>query len=391
MLENIKTDYFVKLLFSQINERKKLNIFETNIKGKEFVDDELIFEGKYINGKRNGEGIEYSKFGILIFEGDYLNGKREDYYFYGEVIFEGEYINGERWNGRGYDARNNVIYELIDGKGAITELNGDSELVFEGEYLNGKRNGNGKEYWIGELVFEGEYLNGKKWSGKGYDGFNNLIYEIKDGKGLIREYNYDGELKFVGEYLNGERNGNGKEYIGKGILIFEGEYLNGKRWNGKGYDTNFNVIYNLRYGTGYIKEYYENGKLKFEGEYLNGEKKGKGKEYNIFNELIFEGEFLYNYRIKGKQYVKGKLEYEGEFLFDKKWNGKGYDENGNIIYEINNGNGKVKEYFSNGQIKFEGEYLNGLKNGKVKEYSENGLLKFEGEYLNGKRLGNEIE
>ena len=28
----------------------------------------------------------------------------------------------------------------------------------------------------------------------------------------------------------------------------------------------------------------------------------------------------------------------------KKWNGKGYDENGNVIYELINGNGKVKEY-----------------------------------------------
>ena len=28
----------------------------------------------------------------------------------------------------------------------------------------------------------------------------------------------------------------------------------------------------------------------------------------------------------------------------KKWNGKGYDENLNIIYELINGNGKIKEY-----------------------------------------------
>jgi len=38
------------------------------------------------------------------------------------------------------------------------------------------------------------------------------------------------------------------------------------------------------------------------------------------------------------------LEYEGEFLFDRKWDGKGYDLNGNIIYELNNGKGTVKEY-----------------------------------------------
>ena len=40
-----------------------------------------------------------------------------------------------------------------------------------------------------------------------------------------------------------------------------------------------------------------------------------------------------------KYYNSGELKFEGEYLFDKKWNGKGYDKNGNIIYELNNGNG----------------------------------------------------
>jgi len=48
-------------------------------------------------------------------------------------------------------------------------------------------------------------------------------------------------------------------------------------------------------------------------------------------------------------------------------------------------NGKVKEYYDNGILKFEGEYLNGQINGKGKEYNDDGKLKFEGEYLNGKR------
>ena len=83
------------------------------------------------------------------------------------------------------------------------------------------------------------------------------------------------------------------------------------------------------------------------------------------------------------------MEYEGEYLYNKKWNGKGYDENGKIIYELINGNGKVKEYYSfNGKLKFEGEYLNGLKNGKGKEYGLFGEIIFEGEYLNGCKVFN---
>ena len=34
---------------------------------------------------------------------------------------------------------------------------------------------------------------------------------------------------------------------------------------------------------------------------------------------------------------------------------------------------------------FEGEYYNGKRNGKGKEYYDNGKLKYKGEYLNGKR------
>jgi len=37
-----------------------------------------------------------------------------------------------------------------------------------------------------------------------------------------------------------------------------------------------------------------------------------------------------------------------------------------------------------GNLKYEGEYLNGKRNGKGKEYNRNGELIYEGLYLNGK-------
>ena len=41
----------------------------------------------------------------------------------------------------------------------------------------------------------------------------------------------------------------------------------------------------------------------------------------------------------------------------------------------------------NGEIRFEGEYLNGEKwNGKSKEYYDNGEIRFEGEYMNGNKI-----
>ena len=46
-----------------------------------------------------------------------------------------------------------------------------------------------------------------------------------------------------------------------------------------------------------------------------------------------------------------------------------------------------KEYYYLGELKFEGEYLNGKRNGKGKEYDSDGKLRYEGEYLNGERNG----
>ena len=196
-------------------------------------------------------------------------------------------------------------------------------------------------------MFEGEYLNEKRWNGR-------RMCRLKD--------------KFIQENIK-----------------YEVEILKGKLWNGKIYDSNNNIICDWKEGKGFIKEYNDYGELRFEGEYLNGERHGKGKEYEDFEGNIkFEGEYLYGCKRKGRSYMNGVLEYEGEYLYGKKYNGKGYDEKGNIIYELKNGNGTIKEYDYYNHLMYEGEYLNRERNGKGKEYYYRGNLIFEGEYLNGK-------
>ena len=372
MLKNIRSIYFAMNLFLYLEERLKLKIikinksiqnklninilnyqlfskkyieYDTNNIVKEFNinNDKLKFEGEYLNGRRNGKGKEYMD-GTLIFEGEYLNGKRngkgKEYGKDRKLIFEGEYLNGKKWLGKLYDKKdNNIIYELIDGKGFVKEYNIKSNLIFEGEYLDGKRF-KGKEYYDnGICKFVGNYYKGRRWNGTAYDLNGKILSKFENGKGyLIDEYIYFPALKFEGEYINGTLNGKGKVYINK---------------------------------------------ILYEGEFKNKNRNGKGKEYNFKGELKFEGEYLYDYKRKGKAYVNKKLEFEGEYLFDKKWNGKGYDENGNVIYELKNGNGKVKEYSDiDGKLTFEGEYINGKRNEKGKEFNENGTLRFESEFKN---------
>ena len=431
MLKNIKSDFFLKKMISLIHKKTSTKIFKYNKNYQKLFDINLIdykfISGRYIIYKTKNKGEEYNSYNDqLIYEGEYLNGKRSgkgkeyDEYHH-EVSFDGEYLNGKR-NGKG------------------KEYNND-KLEYEGEYLNGKRNGKGKEYYNNKLIYEGEYLNGKKWTGTGYN-YDGISYTIKDGKGFVKEnYAYAGsysDLKFEGEYANGERNGQGKEYYAEGNLRFEGEYLSGKRWNGKFYSKNNNTkIYEVKNGSGFIKEdegilsgyfngtyvngtkngmgyesdgiylkyqgEYKNGKkngfgkeyingyLKYEGEFLNGEKNGKIKEYYKTNDndvVLFDGEYLFNHRRRGKEYHDGILIYEGEYLFDRKWDGKIYDKNKKVIYEINNGNGKIIEYFGNVlENKFEGECIDGKKNGRGKEYGWGKFLLFEGEYKDGKKEG----
>ena len=41
-----------------------------------------------------------------------MNGKGKEYHFHGSLRFEGEYYHGKKWNGKGYDLNNNIIYKL---------------------------------------------------------------------------------------------------------------------------------------------------------------------------------------------------------------------------------------------------------------------------------------
>ena len=97
MLKNVKSVYISKIIFSYLDEMSRLKtikrnkklqnllnislynyqivsgryiIYETNEIAKEYdYKDNLIFEGEYLKGRRNGEGIEYYEKPKLKFVG----------------------------------------------------------------------------------------------------------------------------------------------------------------------------------------------------------------------------------------------------------------------------------------------------------------------------------
>ena len=125
----IKSSYIMKSVLSFLNEKQKLKMIVNNKELQKMflidVENYKIISGKYKIGGKTGKGFEcIIDTNIIIFEGEYLNGKR---------------------NGKGKEYYKN------------------NQLLFEGQYLNGEKNGKGKEYnSFGELIFEGEYLNGKR-------------------------------------------------------------------------------------------------------------------------------------------------------------------------------------------------------------------------------------
>ena len=64
----------------------------------------------------------------------------------------------------------------------------------------------------------------------------------------------------------------------------------------------------MKDGKGLIMEFFDNGILQSEYQYLNGERNGKGKEYNIFGNLIFKGEYL-----NGKKWNGEGKKFYGEY------------------------------------------------------------------------------
>ena len=334
------------------NKNGKLNINTNNNDLNNLIENLLISDvtkrlswEEYFNHNffKNSFGRIYYDNYEIEFEGILKNNRKyrgKEFDLYGNLEFEGEYNDkNERW------------------KGKIKEYNENCKLIFEGEYLNGNRIG--KEYNDkGELIFEGQYKNGIRWNGKGKEDNNKLIFQGKYKKGIRigKEYYHNERLKF-----EGDRNGKGVEYFyasdkNKPLeILFKGEYKNNKRWNGEGKD-----IYIIN-GNGKGKEYNIYGSLEFEGEYKDGNK-FKGKESAKYYTKIYIDQYKENNIWIGKEYYdyeKGIIQFEGEYKNRQRWKGK--------------------EYHQNGKIKFEGEYKDNEK-WKGKEYNENEEIYFEGIY-----------
>ena len=122
-------------------------------------------------------------------------------------------------------------------------------------------------------------------------------------------------------------------------------------WNGIEYNIKGEKSFDIKEGNAKGKEYDKNGNLIFEGEYYNG-KKWNGIEYdgnsgkkkfkiiqgdsdieNAKDSWFFGERYYGGYKVKQEFYKNGKLKYEGNYIGDDKF--EKYDENGEIYESIN--------------------------------------------------------
>ena len=137
---------------------------------------------------------------------------------FGILKSEGKYLNNKIFDGKYYNSKGILEYELKKGNGYVKEYYDNDKLKYEGEYINGYLIGKGKNYYEnGNLKTEGDYILKNKMNMKGYKENGDIDFEVINGKGYMKNY-YDDKLLFEGEILNGERNGKGKEYDNEGNI-----------------------------------------------------------------------------------------------------------------------------------------------------------------------------
>ncbi len=321
-----------------------------------------------------------------------------------EYAHDGTVINISEYK-RGYLISSENINRTRDGlkHGVWKTFFPDETLKTECTYNYGKLNGYFKEYDAkGNLLYIKKYANDVEI----VDAPELASYEVRtdyyrNGKpkvvasykddipeGVRREYDQEGKVVrgyifkagiIVGQGIideSGKRQGPWKEFYDGGELMGEGSYVDNHRtgpWKffyKDGKQEQIGTYNSSGKADGIWKWYYESGNIKREEQMKNGLADGMMTELSDSGKVIVKGNFI-----------------EGE-------------EDGEWFYEVNDDkeigsyvNGKKeglwKSYY-NGQLYFEGSYIEGLPDGEHIWYWDNGKVKEKGRFIAGKREGNWI-
>lgn len=362
---------------NEIVEENFENDIKNGLSNYYFLDGKLKKTLNFINGKESGISKEYTQEGLVIAITEYKNGSL---------------IRRENINRTDRNAKKQGVWKFFFD---------DGSLQLEGFYVNGKKNGFFKDYnKEGVLLSITKYIE---------DEIQKDVPELAEYD-LRTDYYTDGSVKVVGSYKNGVAEGIRREYAQDGKIknafFFE-----------KGNITGEGIVDEKGLRQGFWKEYYDNGKLRSEGIYTNNVKTGDWKFYTEnaiikqvgkFNKNGFQtGEWKWYYENgkiqKTENFENGVLqglmeEYDEKEVLIAKGNYEEGNEDGSWFFTTTNyrqegtysygrRNGIWKHYYDNGQLKFEGNFLDDYPDGKHVFYWENGKIMEERTYVMGKAEG----
>ncbi len=336
--------------------------------------------------------------------------------------------------------------QLTDGFHVFKYPNGS--ISSEGNIRNGKPDGYWKSYYVtGVLKSEGkrrnylldsvwifytqtgdtlekiQYLYGKK-SGYYYRYKRDNIYGLyiwsrelfvgdkREGRAYL--YYPDGAVKQTIPYFDGKKQGLSKEYDNNGMIITLYEYNNDflisrekinrtdaeglKQGDWKEFYDNGNIKAEMTYRDdklhGYYKEYNEKGILTLTMLYDDGnlveDNVSDDPEIEIVNRYDDQGRLIYSGPYKQGTPVGIHREYnplDGTITGSYVYNDEGVKVSEGIVNEAGERTGKWKDFYPEGGVKEEGEYIDNRRSGTWKFYSREGKVVQSGGYRNGREDG----
>jgi antitoxin component YwqK of YwqJK toxin-antitoxin module len=343
-----------------------------------------VISGQAGNDVLNGYQVFRYPNGTVSSEGMLKNGKPEglwkSYYVTGIKKSEGRYSNFQL----------DSIWSFFDQTG---------DTVEKINYLLGKRNGYSFKFKndpsLGSYIYSRELFAGDKKEGTAYFYFP------------------DGKVQQTVSYNNGKKEGLSKEFDRNGMVISLLEYNNDFLITRE----RINRTDNKGLKQGEWKDFYPNGSIKVERNYKDDLLHGYYKEYDtrgilVLTTLYDNGSIVKSavedqpdIEIENRYDQNNRLVYSGPFrnkvpvgihreygTDGKVTNAFRYNDNGlllseGIVDENGNSNGQWKDYYPDGKIQAEGQYVNNRRTGVWKFYNTDGKVEQTGAYNNGRPDG----
>lgn len=387
----------------------------------------LILDLTYKKGKKNGLKITYldGEKTTETFVNDVKQGITSWYYPDGKLKKSIPFSDGQEDGlGREFDTTGRVITMESYKKGFITAREyvnrtdkaglaqgkwvtfwNNGNLHTEGTYRKGQKNGYFRQYTNdGKLFKIFKYIDDVLQEDaeeiaridERSDYYSNGVIKTKAQyknnlpDGLWSEFSEDGTLISMLLYKKGVVTGKGItdaagmrqgpwiEYYDDGIRKAEGKYKDGKRvgsWTfyyhsgGKEEEGKFD---SRGRPDGDWKWYYEEGQLLREQSFSLGKEDGLMAEYTISGKIITRGSF-----IDGLEQGEWLIEYGDQRAVGNYQNGQR--------------DGSWKFYYSNGNLSYEGRFVEDLPDGRHTYYWENGQKKDEGVFIMGRKEGDWVK